>query len=204
MKTAKIVLSLLALFLAFLTVLIPLVKEYHVTSVAAETKIFPLPKPGNESTASAMPILEVDYYLAYPGILPDHPLYWLKMIRDKISLSLTSGEPEKTDKLFLYADKRIGAAAVLVKGGKQDLGVSTATKAEKYFSQAVETMDNLQKNGQLTAIMLNQALKASFKHQQLLIEMMAGTQGEEKKTLQQALDLSKQNAARIKQIQQRE
>jgi hypothetical protein len=78
----------------------------------------------------------VDYYLPYPGILPDHPLYWVKMIRDRLVLLTTTSRPAKADKLLLYADKRLGAAWALLDGGKQALGVSTLTKAEKYLEQA--------------------------------------------------------------------
>ena len=79
----------------------------------------------------------VDYYLPYPGILPDHPLYWLKMVRDRVGLLITVGNQAKAEKLLLYADKRLGAAWALVDGNKVPLGVSTLTKAEKYLEQAV-------------------------------------------------------------------
>ena len=78
----------------------------------------------------------VDYYLPYPGILPDHPLYWLKMVRDRVGLVLTTGETAKAEKLLLYADKRLGAAWALIEGNKVPLGVSTLTKAEKYLEEA--------------------------------------------------------------------
>ena len=88
-----------------------------------------------ESTGSSKP---VDYYLSYPGVLPDHPLYWLKMIRDRVQLVLTTASLPKAEKLLLYADKRLGAGWALVEGNKAPLGVSTLTKAEKYLDQAVE------------------------------------------------------------------
>ena len=84
----------------------------------------------------------VDYYLPYPGILPDHPLYWLKMVRDRIGLVLTTAETAKAEKLLLYADKRLGAAWALIEGNKVPLGVSTLTKAEKYLEQTVQLRDS--------------------------------------------------------------
>src|SRR5690606_8329732 len=54
-----------------------------------------------------------DYYLPYPGILPDHMLYPLKMIRDKMRLLLANNLSTKTSLQLLYANKRIGAAEVL-------------------------------------------------------------------------------------------
>src|SRR3989344_3654978 len=84
----------------------------------------------------------VDYYLPYPGILPDHPLYWLKMVRDRVGLVLTTAETAKAEKLLLYADKRLGAAWALIDGNKVPLGVSTLTKAEKYLEQAAQVRDS--------------------------------------------------------------
>lgn len=80
----------------------------------------------------------VDYYLPYPGILPDHPFYWAKMVRDRVQLVLTTKPQAKAEKLLLYADKRLGAAWALIDGQKTVLGVSTLTKAEKYLERALE------------------------------------------------------------------
>ncbi|MFH0943277.1 MAG: DUF5667 domain-containing protein [Candidatus Beckwithbacteria bacterium] len=93
-----------------------------------------------ESIESSKP---VDYYLSYPGVLPDSPLYWLKMIRDRVQLILTSATLPKAEKLLLYADKRLGAGWTLVDGNKLALGVSTLTKAEKYLDQAVNLSQGL-------------------------------------------------------------
>ena len=83
-----------------------------------------------------------DYYLPYPGTLPDHPLYWLKMVRDRIQLMLITNPLAKAEKLLLYADKRLGAGWALVDGNKQDLGMTTLTKGEKYLEQAVALGEN--------------------------------------------------------------
>lgn len=79
---------------------------------------------------------EVDYFLAYPGVLPDHFLYPIKMIRDRIWLWLTMDPLKKAELLLLFADKRLGAGKVLVEGNKVDLGITTFSKAEKYLQRA--------------------------------------------------------------------
>lgn len=113
---------------------------------------------------------KVNYHLAYPGILPDSPLYWLKMIRDKILLSLTRKPKAKFSRLLLYADKRIGAAEILVKSKKIQLGITTATKAEKYLEKAVnqfKKLDSKEKN-QLRS---QQLLPAILKHKEILNQL---------------------------------
>ncbi len=76
-----------------------------------------------------------DYTLAYPGILPDHPLYWLKMVRDRVQLILSRNQIEKTKLLLLYADKRAAAAEKLLQKNKEQLAITTFTKAEKYLER---------------------------------------------------------------------
>lgn len=111
---------------------------------------------------------KVDYYLPYPGILPDHPLYWLKMFRDRIMLTLTKNPVDKYGRLLLYADKRVGAAKVLVEGGKAELGVTTATKAGKYLEQAINEFKGINDPGKATPEERERLLKAGMKHEEVL------------------------------------
>lgn len=114
---------------------------------------------------------KVDYYLPYPGILPDHFLYPVKMIRDKLLVFFTT-EPLKRAELFLlFADKRIGAAKSLIEGGKQELGITTLTKAEKYLEKAVSQERLANEKGKETRSFLEKLAKASLKHEELLLEI---------------------------------
>ncbi len=161
-----------AFILAFLVILIPLLKE-NLGQVKAENLIFPLPSETSssatqEANESGTSQAKVDYYLPYPGILPDHPLYWLKMIRDRVSLALTKEPQKRFAKLLLYADKRLGAAEALIKGRQFSLGVTTASKAEIYLERAIAQFEILQKENKATAILKDQIQKAVSKHQEVL------------------------------------
>ncbi len=105
-----------------------------------------------------------DYYLPYPGILPDHPMYWLKMVRDRVQLWLTTSSTSKVSKQLLYADKRLGAGFSLIEGNKISLGVTTLTKAEKYLEQAV----NLAKGLNDDQVDKTKLAKAVLKHKEVL------------------------------------
>jgi len=145
-----------------------------------QQQVTQLPVPEKEKTA-------VDYYLPYPGILPDHPLYWLKMIRDKIMLTITKDPTEKMHRMLLYADKRIGAAKALVDGGKKELGVTTATKAEKYIEQVVSEYKNLPED-KITPELTTRLSKATAKHMEVLMEMIDKVEDQSKPALQEYLD----------------
>lgn len=109
-----------------------------------------------------------NYYLPYPGVLPDHPLYFVKMIRDRVREWLTVGEGNKVRLWQLYADKRMRAAKALVEGGQRELGVKTAQKAVMYQERAVEMTGGLKKKGSDVGRMANSLEKATAKHEEVL------------------------------------
>lgn len=112
--------------------------------------------------------VRVEYYLPYPGMLPDSPLYKIKAVRDRLQLVLTFDEIRKAERELLYADKRIGAAQALADGGKMDLAVSTATKAEKYLESAVNRVKKLSGSGRDVKSMIMTLEKAVAKHREIL------------------------------------
>jgi len=122
----------------------------------------------------------VDYYLVYPGILPDHFLYPLKMIRDRFWLILTTGPRRKAEVMLLFADKRLGAGKALIEGGKERLGVTTLSKGEKYLEQAVGQLQLAQKKGQeIPSSLKEKFLKAVGKHREILEELKKKVGSEE-------------------------
>ncbi len=132
--------------------------------------------------------VKVEYYLPYPGMLPDSPLYKIKALRDKVQLMMTFDEVRKVDRELLFANKRIGAALALVEGGKVSLGVSTATKAEKYLESAVNRAMKLSSGGRDVKSLLLTLTKAAAKHQEVLEMISAKSGGVEKEVLRRFLE----------------
>lgn len=142
----------------------------------------PLPMP---TASPAAELKKVEYVLPYPGILPDHLLYPVKMFRDKIMLLLISDKQKKAEVYLLLADKRLGAGKVLIDGGKNKLGVETLSKAEKYLEQAVL---------ESKAFKMEKLEGAVQKHLEVLEEIMVKTSATDKQELlkAQALTISLQ------------
>jgi len=139
---------------------------------------------------------KIDYYLPYPGVLPDHPLYFLKMIRDRIELFFTTQPLKRAEKLLHYADKRIGAAQALVEGNKVRLGMTTATKAEKYLERAINQEEKASGEGIETRSFLEKLAKACLKHEEILLKMKEKTRGEEQ-VWEQILSYLQQRLERV-------
>lgn len=129
----------------------------------------------------------VDYYLPYPGILPDSVLWPLKALRDRVWLFVTRDPVRRAELLLLFADKRVGMAKALIEGGKTDIGVSTATKAEKYLEQALLQEKEAAKRGADTNEFLEKLSRASLKHLEILDSLAASSQGESQMVLQDTI-----------------
>jgi len=153
-------------------------------SLAAATIKFEVLPEGNSTQSSSA---KVDYYLVYPGILPDHPLYKIKMIRDRIWLWLTVDAAEKSQRLLLYADKRLGAGKVLVEGNKVSLGMTTLWKGEKYLDQAADLVLTAKEKGFNINSASEKIKTSSLKHEEILLELKEKVNGEGKTALEEII-----------------
>ena len=133
----------------------------------------------------------VNYYLPYPGILPDSPLYRVKAARDIIATWLIFNQEKKAEKELFLADKRINAASALVEGGKASLGLTTATKAEKYLEQAVNRAIGLQKSGQDVKSLLGKMATSIQKHNQVLTDFKKTVNGEQGAAVDRMIEVNK-------------
>lgn len=131
---------------------------------------------------------EVLYYLPYPGILPDHPLYAIKMVRDKIWLWLTTNMQKKAEVELLFADKRLGAGKVLIEGNKVSLGITTIEKAEKYLEQSINQLEEAAKQGKDVKIQVEKIKIASLKHQEVIGRLRESLSGDAKGIAEKILD----------------
>jgi hypothetical protein len=130
------------------------------------------PKVLAQEPVASVSAQRIEYILPYPGILPDHPLYFLKSLRDRILNIAISNPIKKTEFYLLMADKRLAMGELLMEQGKQEIAYSTITKAEKYRAQAVETFIKIkvsQKDN--VASLLDKLLAASYKHSEVITRL---------------------------------
>jgi hypothetical protein len=90
----------------------------------------------------------VDYTLPYPGLLPDHPLYFLKLMRDRVVTFLISSPLKKAEFNLLQSNKRVEAAYLLVQQeNKVTLAETTFSKGENYFDEAITSASEAKRQG---------------------------------------------------------
>lgn len=117
-------------------------------------------------SAVVSPTSAPDYTLPYPGILPDNPLYILKVFRDRLILFFISSPTKKSSFYLLQSDKRLEASWYLLKrDGKSDsLAVSTLSKSTNYLSQAFDSAMQAKKDGDDLSDLPTRLQSALVKH----------------------------------------
>ena len=169
-------------------------------SAAAQSqnyRIAPVENVSTEKVATQEAQTKTDYFLAYPGLLPDHPLYFLKMVRDRIWLWLTNNSLKKAELLLLFADKRLGAAKALIEGNKVELGVSTMTKGEKYLERAIAQGKIAAEKGEDAQAFLAKLSQATLKHQEVLTELVNKVPESFKESLEKAVNEAQKSYEQI-------
>ena len=148
------------------------------------------PKP--LSTPTPTPVPKVSYELPYPGILPDHPLYFLKAFRDRLLGFLIQDPVKKAEFNLLMADKRLNMGVFLADSGKPALSEITLSKGEKYFELAVSELPKASAQGkEVEAWLVDKFQKAAAKHEEVLTEFLEKMPEEQKRGIQESLNLVK-------------
>jgi len=145
------------------------------------------------------PTPSLEYVLPYPGILPDHPLYFLKVIRDRILLFFTYNHLKRSNLNLLLADKRLVMGQLLWEKGIIDLSISTFSKAEKYLLSAAVELATLKKQNSLPPGLADKLELAAKKHEEIITKLMEVVTDENKlQSLNGALGVNHQAMQQIK------
>lgn len=108
------------------------------------------------------------YQLPYPGLLPDHPLYFIKDIRDQI-LDFATREPLKKAELYLHlSDKKVAMSLALARKGKYARSREIYRSAEDMFSQIPKILTQSKDQGVSPTSAFTTKLKLSnTKHREI-------------------------------------
>jgi len=113
-----------------------------------------------------------NYELPYPGLLPDHPLYFLKMVRDKIIGFFISDPIKKAEFDVLQSDKRLSAGVYLINKKSlksQQLALDTFSKGENYYDDATTKVVLAEKQG-INTTDIKTKIKASLQNFKAILE----------------------------------
>lgn len=178
------------------TTLIVLFSVLLFGSPALVAAVSPTPNPQMKEATTGAQAAELqggaasDYVLPYPGILPDHPLYNLKRLRDYILDRLIVDPVRKAEFHILQADKRLNMGIFLTTKGNATLAEESISKGEKYMHRAVFGLLEVKSSGKLPPAHIVERLEKSLeKHLEVLSEMVENAGEPQKSALAGSLEL---------------
>ena len=124
------------------------------------------------ATVSAVPTGTLDYNLPYPGILPDHPLYKIKLLRDRILMFVTKDPIRRVNLQLLMSDKQLVMGQLLWEKGKNDLAIATLNKSEKDLLTVVTNLVQLKKTNTLSEGLADKVELAAKKHEETISKLV--------------------------------
>lgn len=134
--------------------------------VSAVSPVIPSPSVSPVPTATPMPI---EYVLPYPGLLPTHPLYFIKNIRDAVIEFLITDTVSKADFYILQADKKLNMGVVLLGAKKTKDADSAFSDAMTSRTRAITLLETYRKAGSTVPGYLIEKLFLSMdKHTEVL------------------------------------
>lgn len=122
-------------------------------------------------SVQAVPVVisnqKVIYDLPYPGLLPDHPLFFIKRIRELIAIYLAPVPLKKMELRLLYSDKQLSMAIALAQKGKQSLAGKTLLQSEEQFARIPQLMTQNQQL-QIPPDLLAKIKQSNIKHKEVV------------------------------------
>jgi len=159
---------------------------------------FPLRGFAQEATPTPTPFPQ--YTLPYPGLLPDSPLYFLKILREKVVLFLIADSLKKSEYLLLEADKYINAGVYLFEKGNDTLAQTIFAKGETYLEEAVVQASNAKKQGFTIDQQAEKLYLSTKKHQEVLLELAEKAEKKNKEQLLQQVKKARETEGRAKEL----
>lgn len=143
--------------------------------------------PSGDATATASG-KSIEYTLAYPGLLADNPLYFLKAARDKVIEFLIADPVKKADFYLLQADKRLYEGKLLFDKGnsKYSLAETVVSKGENYFEKGIAQIQMAKNQNIAVDSLIQKYHLSSSKHEEVIKSMVGKSSGGVKSGLTQS------------------
>jgi hypothetical protein len=158
------------LFLASVSLSLPLVSPAPVQILAVTQSAPPA------TVAQVPPVVSsdvtVEYVLPYPGILPTHPLYFLKMMRDQIVEVLISDPVKRADFYITQADKKLSMALALSDARKTKEMIRALDDAVMLRQKSIKQLEDLRVAKQeIPGYISDQLTRSLVKHLEVVTQL---------------------------------
>lgn len=138
--------------------------------------------------------------LPKPQIMPDNPLYILKIWYEKFIIFISFGDAKRAERYSKLAEERLREAEQMTKKGKEELAKRALAEYEKYLNKALDKTEELKKQAQEEATNkakdeLNRALEkvseSTLKNQEVLLRIYQLVPDPAKEAIERVIKLTK-------------
>ena len=179
-------------FLLFLTITALLFRSGSIR--AADSTQDSIPTPTQDQQA----VDQIAYTLPYPGILPDHPLYPLKKVRDWILNFLIKDPMKRAEFNLLMSDKRYAMGPLLAEKENYKQAAAIVEEAEDYYANISDELEALKmQNREIRTDQIEKILAAADKHRDVIADMKKRVPEDTKVRLDSVEETISSNAQKI-------
>ena len=143
---------------------------------ATRSSVFALPNLQKVVITTPVQTNTIMYALPFPGMLPNHPLYVFKRLRDTLIEKMITNDVKKAEFYILQADKRLQMSVVLSSGKTESLAETMRNDAFMYREKSLSMLTKAaEKNTVIPRYVLEKLLLSSQKHKEVLQDMIVDT-----------------------------
>ena len=143
-----------------------------------------------EEATNSTNILQAEEELIGPGLLPNHPLYFLKSLSEGIGNFFTFGQVNQAQRAMMLAEKRLAEANTLIAQGKNELAQRTMERYQERFTNAFAFAQKAKEAGQNTDEVMAKIAENTLRHQAVLSRVYEQVPEEAKGAIEQAMESS--------------
>lgn len=130
-----------------------------------------------------------------PGMLPDHPMYFIKSMSESIGTFFTFGEVNKAERALQLAEKRLAEARALAADGKPEEAAKAVERYQAQLDRALTRAKQAQANGDDADEVLTDVSEATPRHQAVLAEVYEKVPEQARPGIQRAMEASRRGHA---------
>lgn len=133
-----------------------------------------------------------------PGMLPDHPMYFIKSMSESIGTFFTFGEVNKAERALQLSEKRLAEARTLAANGKPEEAEKAAERYQVQLDRALTKAGQARANGDDADDVLTAVSEATPRHQAVLAEVYEKVPEQARPGIQRAMEASRRGHAQAR------
>lgn len=177
---------------------------FAVSAVSAQADEAVSPALSAASATASPIVLNETEETIEPIILPDSPLYFLKLFKEKVSLWLTFSPEKEVNKYLKLARLRMAEYQKMLEKGKPETAQKVLARYEETLNKVLEKIEELRREKQGILKISQDIEQILTKHTSVLQNVLEHVPPQAKESLLKAIEVSKQGLNKVLEYQTKE